>query len=75
MTNRDKINALSNIELAGFLGRDIGTNCSLCIQRSYCQSLAEPRLVAVMKGESDMKNNWVEELVEHLEVQLEGGDS
>lgn len=33
MTNRDKINALSNIELAGFLGRDIGTNCSLCIYR------------------------------------------
>ena len=32
MTNRDKINALSNIELAGFLGRD-GTNCSLCIYR------------------------------------------
>lgn len=30
MTNRDKINALSNIELAGFLGRD-GTNCSICI--------------------------------------------
>lgn len=27
------------------------------------------------KGESNMKNNWVEELVEHLEVQLEGGDS
>ena len=24
------------------------------------------------KGESNMKNNWVEELVEHLEVQLEG---
>ena len=32
MTNRDKINALSNIELAGFLGRN-GTNCSLCIYR------------------------------------------
>ena len=32
MTNRDKINALSNIELAGFLGRD-GTNCSICIYR------------------------------------------
>ena len=30
MKNRDKINALSNIELAGFLGRD-GANCSLCI--------------------------------------------
>ena len=30
MTNRDKINALSNIELAGFLSRD-GANCSLCI--------------------------------------------
>lgn len=26
-----------------------------------------------MKGESDMENNWVEELVEHLEVHLEGG--
>ena len=33
MTNRDKINALSNIELAGFLGRD-GTNCSLCIYKN-----------------------------------------
>lgn len=32
MTNRDKINALSNIELAGFLSRD-GANCSLCIYR------------------------------------------
>lgn len=30
MTNRDKINALSNIELAGYLGCD-GPNCSLCI--------------------------------------------
>ena len=34
MTNRDKINALPNIELAGFLGRDIGTNCSLCIYKN-----------------------------------------
>ena len=32
MSIRDKINALSNIELAGFLGRE-GTNCSLCIYR------------------------------------------
>ena len=32
MTNRDKINALSNIELAGYLGCD-GPNCSLCIYR------------------------------------------
>ena len=32
MTNRDKINAMSNIELAGFLGRD-AANCSLCIYR------------------------------------------
>lgn len=30
MTNRDKIKALSNIELAGYLGCD-GPNCSLCI--------------------------------------------
>lgn len=30
MKNRDKINALSNVELAGFLGND-GMKCSLCI--------------------------------------------
>ena len=32
MTNRDKINALTNIELAGFLGKD-GMKCSLCVYR------------------------------------------
>ncbi len=32
MTNRDKINALTNIELAGFLGKD-RMKCSLCVYR------------------------------------------
>ena len=32
MTNRDKINALSNIELAGFFGKN-GMKCSLCVYR------------------------------------------
>lgn len=43
MTNRDKINALSNVELAGFLGND-GMKCSLCVyrrKRCFDKSCAE----------------------------------